>query len=65
MSYKSSLPGNDRGRDGEIRIFEDSSHRVGCEKVHPVRVDPQFLVPSKAEVYRNGMTKQAFSELCQ
>ena len=52
MSCKGLLPGNDRGRYGEIRIFEDSSHRVGCEKVHPVRVDPQFLVASKAEAFR-------------
>ena len=52
MSCKGSLPENDRGRYGEIGVFEDSSHRVGCEKVHAVRVDPQFLVPSKAEVFR-------------
>ena len=50
MSCKGSLPGNDRGRYGKIGVY--SSHRVGCEKVHAVRVDPQFLVPSKAEVFR-------------
>ena len=51
-SCKGLLPGNDRGRYGEIGVSEDLSHRVGCEKVHAVRVDPQFLVPSKAEVFR-------------
>ena len=52
MSCKRSLPGNDQGRYGEIGVLEDSSHRVGREKVHAVVFQSQFLVPSKDEVFR-------------
>ena len=52
MSCKNSLPGNDQGRYEEIRVFKDSSHRVGREKVHAVVFHSQFLVPSKDEVFR-------------
>ena len=37
MSLKASFPGNDQGRYGEIGVFEDSSHRVRCEKVHAAK----------------------------
>ena len=52
MSCKGSLPMNDQGRYGEIGVLEDSSHRVGREKVHAVVFHSQFLVPSKDEVFR-------------
>ena len=37
---------NDQGRYGEIGVFDDSSHRVGCEKVHAVRVGYGFFIHS-------------------
>ena len=37
MSCKGLFPGNDQGRYGEIGVSEDSSHRVGCEKVHAAK----------------------------
>ena len=70
MSGKGLFPGNDQGRYGEIRVFEDSSHRVGCEKVHAARVGHGAFIHSSWYQARlkysvSGMTKRAFSESCQ
>ena len=70
MSWKASFPGNDQGRYGEIRVFEDSSHRVGCEKVHAARVGHGVFIYSswyqaRLKYSASGMTKRAFSKLCK